>query len=297
MLKKRENKLLFSSILIILAVLLFVSKFNKNNKVIKQERSGDLISVTVDSPFLFSLISDLTLGSNTTLNMGDSNVCDYKYTLYNDDGEPTFKDIKKDVVLFGENSLHDLDINDYDSPRIKTPTLPDEYKDREDIIPIKNYFLNPINGKRMLDSIYSDLSKHSPVILDNYNRMTDEMDDVFLQASKLGEDYENPVMFYAGNIYSIGWVQDLNKNIKIVSLKDSKTRRVSETYDIFLTACKKYGVKKILTDKDSEVVNALKRDIEDLNVIYLHEKDIYTNLSEFYKTNLNLIEDSLLKLY
>lgn len=302
--KRRDRIILFVSmafIIVTLSAFLLVPKFtNKNKTKIKQDsRSGDLISVTVDTPFLFSLISDLTIGSNTMVYMGeDTGNSDYSYSLYNDKGEASFGEIKKDVILFGENYLHDLDLINYDNPDKKVPKLPAGYTRRDDEVPVKNYYVNPINAEIVLESVYNDLSKHSPVIEENYQRISRELESLFLQANKLGEDYSSPAIFFAGETYNIGWIQDLNKNIRVISLKDSKTRKLSETYEIFISACKKYKVNKILVDRDiePEIVGLLRKDIDNLNIIYLQQNEVYPKLSELYRSNINLIKDSLVNL-
>lgn len=302
--KRRDRIILFSSmafIIVILSAFLLVPKLtNKNKTKIKQDsRSGDLISVTVDTPFLFSLISDLTIGSNTMVYMGeDTGNSDYSYSLYNDKGEARFEGVKKDVILFGENYLHDLDLINYDNPDKKVPKLPAGYTQRDDEVPVKNYYVNPVNAEIVLESVYNDLSKHSPVIEENYQRISRELESLFLQANKLGEDYSSPAIFFAGETYNIGWIQDLNKNIRVISLKDSKTRKLSETYEIFIAACKKYKVNKILVDRDiePEIVGLLRKDIDNLNIIYLQQNEVYPKLSELYRSNINLIKDSLVNL-
>lgn len=297
--KSKDSKVLFLSMAIIISILFIFIKATKNNPNDKQNiRSGDLISVSVDTPFLFSLLSDLSIGSNTDIYMADTiSKSTYNYSLYKD-GKPSFDGIKKDVILYGENYLHDIDLTNYDNTDKKPPQLPIGYEDRIDELSDKNCYINPINGKVIMENIYKDLKKHSNAIEQNYERLAEEFTNLFKEASNIGEDYEEPAIFFAGETYNIGWIQGLNNKIRVISLKDSKTLDIQDTYLSFIEACKKYDTDKILVDRDldEKVIKRIKKDLKGVKIIYLHQDEIYPRFIDFYKSNLDSIKNSLVNL-
>lgn len=297
--RSKDSKILFLSMAIIISVLFIFIKATNNNVNNKPNvRSGDSISVTVDTPFLFSLLSDLSIGSNTDVYMADTvSKSTYNYSLYKD-GKPSFEGIKKDVILYGENYLHDIDLTDYSNTDKKPPKLPIGYDDRDDELSDKNYYINPVNGKAIMENIYNDLGKHSSAIKQNYERLDAEFSGLFKEASNIGEDYEEPAIFFAGETYNIGWIQGLNNKIRVISLKDSKTLDIQDMYLPFIEACKKYDTDKILVDRelDEKIIKRIKKDLKDVKVIYLHQDEIYPKFIDFYKSNLDSVRNSLVNL-
>lgn len=261
-----------------------------------EQKTGDFISVSVDSPFLFSLVSDLVQGSNTSVSLEDSPSSSiFNYQLYNNENEPFFEEAKKNVILYGENFLHNINLMDYDKREVNVPSLPIGYNSRKDNISSVNYFQNPQNGLVILNSIYNDIEKHSSVFSSNKDRIEQEVQSLFLKAQQLGSDFSDPVIFYAGETNNLGWFQSLNKKIKIISLTDSKTKNLAETYELFKTALKKVDSDKVLVDKniDEDVISLLKKDFPDINVIYMDGNDITNKFSDLYQKNISRIEEAI----
>ena len=268
-------------IIVTLLLILIVPLLDKDN--IEEynttfNKGSGASSITVDTPFLFSLMTDLT-GKNVSIKP------DSKYQL----GD-YIDGLKKDVILYGENALHDIDF----SMEKNAPSLPAGYKERKDNVFMRNYFMNPTNGRIILDEIYEKIPKYE----ENYKRINKELDKVESSFENMGKDFSNPAIFFVGETYNIGWFQNLNKNIKIFSLKDSKSEKTSDTYELFLKVCEKYGVTKILADKDidPEVIALLRRDIDGLEVIYLHSDENFNSLYDFYMENYMKMNNSVINL-
>lgn len=302
---KNKDKKILAGMLIVFSVMLVVFIYLVNNNgedaeitKVGETRVGQHITVSVDSPFLFSLVSDLTTGANVDISLASvQNDTDFSYSIYADE-KPSFSNIVPDVILFGENYLHDIDLNVYDGKSTQTHILPASYRDRKDKLSYKNYYANPKNGYNIVEEIQKDIGFSSEIINKNFERIKNELDNIEIQYTQLDFGYNEPAIFFAGDTSNIGWIQSFNKNIRIISLYDSKTEKTSDTYNIFLAALRKYNVNKILVDMelDNNIISLLRKDLPGVQIITLQYNDLAPKLSEFYANNLNIVSQSLFDL-
>lgn len=302
---KKSNQIIMVSlcfIIIMLTIMLYATYRNNRGNIqpiSNIEKTGESFKVSVDSPFLYTLLSDLTHGSRVEIVLSEdyNKDTDYIYKLYNNKN-PGFNDIQSDVILQGENFLHDINLNNYSEGKVIPKDIPGGYNQRQDSLSFDNYFVNPKNGEIILNKINKDINKYSSVIDANYQRIVGELDNIYASTKSLGSDFENPAIFYAGEGYNLGWLNSLNSKIKIISVKDSKTEKTSDLYSYFINVIKEKKIGVILADRDinPEIILLIRKDIPGIRVNYLQTSELNTKISSFYKNNLTTISDSIVNI-
>ena len=135
--KKSEIRVLKALLAVfVVIVVVFAVLINKKPNITEylnvERRSGEHITISVDSPFLFSLVSDLTDGANADISLNNTiEKTDFQYSIYNEDYKPSFDNIIADVILYGENFLHDIDLTDYENVSGQKSVLPAGYSSRK----------------------------------------------------------------------------------------------------------------------------------------------------------------------
>lgn len=291
---------IFSALTILLiVVILNIAGNNSTNSGLSghlKEDLGESVNINVDSPFLLSIVTELTEGTNAKVILGDNN-SDLYFSIFNQEGQPSFDNVKQDVLLMGENSLHDIKINDYDKNKFTSP-IPDYYKNRNDRIEYGKYYLNPENlisiVEQLANSIYE--KSNSNTINKNKREVLNKIDVVKSNLKTLGLDYKNPALFFIGDTTYISFLQEINPEIKIISYYDSKSINDSDTFNAFNDLLNGLNAKSILVsdNADKDVVAMIRKRNPNIDIVYLEDFNSIQTIEEYYDKYIDTIESTLL---